>query len=80
MKRKKITILVPCFNEEKSLPLFYLELNSELGGVNLSMYDWEILFVNDGSKDDTLNIIRKMRASDDRICYPKIRNYHPIHD
>lgn len=76
MKRKKITILVPCFNEEKSLPLFYLELNSELGGVNLSMYDWEILFVNDGSKDDTLNIIRKMRASDDRICYVNLsRNF-----
>ena len=76
MKRKKITILVPCFNEEKSLPLFYLELNSELGAVNLSMYDWEILFVNDGSKDDTLNIIRKMRASDDRICYVNLsRNF-----
>lgn len=76
MKRKKITILVPCFNEEKSLPLFYLEINSELGGVNLSMYDWEILFVNDGSKDDTLNIIRKMRASDDRICYVNLsRNF-----
>ena len=29
---KKVTILVPCFNEEKSLPLFYFELNSELGG------------------------------------------------
>lgn len=76
MKRKKITILVPCFNEEKSLPLFYLELNSELGAENLSMYDWEILFVNDGSKDDTLNIIRKMRASDDRICYVNLsRNF-----
>lgn len=76
MKRKKITILVPCFNEEKSLPLFYLELNSELGAINLSMYDWEILFVNDGSKDDTLNIIRKMRASDDRICYVNLsRNF-----
>lgn len=40
------------------------------------MYDWEILFVNDGSKDDTLNIIRKMRASDDRICYVNLsRNF-----
>lgn len=73
---KKVTILVPCFNEEKSLPLFYFELNSELGGVNLSMYDWEILFVNDGSKDDTLNIIRKMRLTDKRISYVNLsRNF-----
>ena len=73
---KKVTILVPCFNEEKSLPLFYFELNSELGGGNLSMYDWEILFVNDGSKDDTLNIIRKMRLTDKRISYVNLsRNF-----
>lgn len=40
------------------------------------MYDWEILFVNDGSKDDTLNIIRKMRAADKRICYVNLsRNF-----
>lgn len=76
MKRKKVTILVPCYNEEKTLPLFYFELNSKLGGVNISMYDWEILFVNDGSKDDTLNIIRKMRAADKRICYVNLsRNF-----
>lgn len=73
---KKVTILVPCYNEEKSLPLFYFELNSELGRGNFSMYDWEILFVNDGSKDDTLNIIRKMRAADKRICYVNLsRNF-----
>lgn len=76
MKRKKVTILVPCYNEEKTLPLFYFELNSKLGGVNISMYDWEILFVNDGSKDDTLNIIRKMRDTDKRISYVNLsRNF-----
>lgn len=73
---KKVTILVPCYNEEKSLPLFYFELNSELGRGNFSMYDWEILFVNDGSKDDTLNIIRKMRDTDKRISYVNLsRNF-----
>lgn len=40
------------------------------------MYDWEILFVNDGSKDDTLNIIRKMRLTDKRISYVNLsRNF-----
>ena len=53
---KKVSILVPCYNEEKSLPLLYPELKS-LMDANAS-YEWEILFVNDGSKDNTINIIK----------------------
>ncbi len=63
---KKITILIPCFNEEDSLPSLYQAL---LEIVNNENYLWEILFINDGSKDDTLLKIKELRAIDSRISF-----------
>ena len=48
---KKVSLLVPCYNEEQSLPLLYPELVKLMD--SQSDYEWEILFVNDGSKDKT---------------------------
>ncbi len=64
---KKITIIIPAYNEEESLPL----LNERLEKLMDSMkdYEFEILFVNDGSKDNTINIIKEYREKDNRICY-----------
>ena len=71
---KKITILVPCYNEEKSLPLLYPELKSLMD--SQAKYDWEVLFVNDGSKDNTLNLIKALRVADNRIQYVNLsRNF-----
>ena len=71
---KKISILVPCYNEEASLPLLYQELK-KLMDENTN-YEWEILFVNDGSKDNTINIIKDLREKDKRICYVDLsRNF-----
>lgn len=64
---KKITILIPCYNEEASLPLLYEALQSLMG--ECPNYEWELLFVNDGSKDNTLQIIKQLRANDSRVCY-----------
>ncbi len=67
MRMKKISILVPCYNDEKSLPLLYdatVKLMEENG-----QYDWEILLVNDGSKDSTIGVIRELRAKDSRLYY-----------
>ncbi len=64
---KKVTILIPCYNEESSLPALYLalkELMEEQSG-----YGWEVLFVNDGSRDNTMGEIRRLRKLDERICY-----------
>ena len=65
---EKISIVIPCFNEEKALPLFYEELNNNLKNFpnNIS---FEIIFVNDGSKDNTLEIIKKLLLADNRIKY-----------
>lgn len=51
-----ISIIVPCYNEEDGLLLFYREVIKILESVK---YDYELIFVNDGSKDDTLNVIKK---------------------
>ncbi len=62
-----ISIVVPCYNEEESLPLFYqaiLEMKSSLPEV-----DFEFIFVNDGSKDNTLKIMRSLAQQDANVHY-----------
>ena len=61
-----ISIVVPCYNEQESLPYFYQETVSVLQKIN---YDYEFLFVNDGSKDGTLPILRELAAQDEHITY-----------
>ena len=73
---KKISILVPCYNEEASLPLFYVELIKVMSDPRLSIYDWELLLVNDGSKDKTLEIMKSLREADKRVSYVDLsRNF-----
>ena len=71
---KKISILIPCYNEEQSLPLLYPELvklmDSQPG------YEWELLFVNDGSIDGTLDLLRQYSKQDPRFNYVSLsRNF-----
>lgn len=68
--KKKVSILIPCYNEEKSLPLMYQALCDLVSFPDLSeRYDWEWLFVNDGSTDHTLDVLRRLRDRDSRVCY-----------
>ena len=64
---KKISIIIPAYNEEESLPILYKRIYKLME--SMKEYDFEILFVNDGSKDKTIEIIKKMRENDERICY-----------
>ena len=66
---RRISILVPCYNEQDSLPLFYDELNRVMTDERLSGYEWEMLFVNDGSKDNTLAVLKLLREKDERVSY-----------
>lgn len=71
---KKVSILIPCYNEEKSLPLLYDELKKLMD--NGTEYAWEVLFVNDGSQDKTLDFIKQKRVVDKRINYLNLsRNF-----
>jgi len=64
---KKVSILIPCYNEEASLPAMYEALKTLMDGQ--PDYEWEVLMVNDGSHDDTIGVIRQLRKADPRICY-----------
>lgn len=71
---KKISVLVPAYNEEASLPLLYPELKNTMD--EQDGYIWEILFVDDGSKDNTLSLLRELRRQDERINYISLsRNF-----
>lgn len=73
-KKKLITILVPAYNEQEVLHLLYdrlVKLMNENTG-----YDFEILLVNDGSKDKTFEIMQELREKDKRFCYLNLsRNF-----
>lgn len=71
---KTITIIIPCYNEAQSLPL----LHAELCKLSESEHDynWEYLFINDGSRDTTIEKLEKLHAQDKRCNYVDLsRNY-----
>ena len=65
--KKKITILIPAYNEEQVLPMLHDRLQAL--GETLPHYDLEFLFVNDGSRDNTLAIIKDWAKKDSRVSY-----------
>ena len=66
---KKISVVVSCYNEEKALPLFYEEMERVRKQDFEGIVDFEYIFVNDGSKDKTLDIMRMLRAKDSKVRY-----------
>lgn len=65
---EKISIIVPCYNEEKALPLFYEELQKNIKDFPKNVC-FELLFVNDGSKDNTLNLLKDLAKKDSQVKY-----------
>ena len=57
---KLISIVVPMYNEEKVVPLFFAEMNKVLQ--NIKNYQFEIVVVNDGSKDQTLALLKAQQT------------------
>ena len=53
---KKVSILIPAYNEEEVLYTLYDRLENVINKLN--NYEFEVLLINDGSKDNTLNILR----------------------
>lgn len=67
MKPKKLTLVVPAYNEQDAIPLFYeeaLRVEGELPGVEV-----EYLFIDDGSRDQTMEVLRQLHAQDPRVHY-----------
>ena len=63
-KRELLTVITPCYNEEETVELFYEELSKYLPCIDM---DYEILFVDDGSRDKTLEKCKKLKERDSRI-------------
>lgn len=71
---KKITIIIPAYNEEESLPYLYDRIKKIID--TIENYKFEILIINDGSKDRTLEIIKGFRKKDNRFSYVNLsRNF-----
>lgn len=74
---KKVTILVPCHNEESSLPLLYSTVTGLMDNdPKWREYAWELLLVDDGSSDGTIEVMKSLYEKDDRISYIELsRNF-----
>ena len=66
-KKNKISVIVPCYNEELSLDYFYDEIDKI--SKKMKKLDFEFLFINDGSKDNTLVNIQELSKKDKRVVY-----------
>lgn len=64
---KLISAIVPCYNEQEALPFFYEEI-SRVAQL-LPNYEFEFLFVDDGSKDGTMDVIRGLAETDSRVHF-----------
>ena len=64
---EKISVVVPCYDEEEAIPYFYKEIYDIQK--NMSEYEFEIIFVDDGSKDQTLTVAKELANKDNQIKY-----------
>lgn len=63
-EKKLISIIVPVYNEEENVPIFYAEVKKVLDKIS---YDWEIIFINDGSRDGSIEKLNAIAAIDSRV-------------
>ena len=64
---ERISLVVPCYNEEPPLPYFWKEVSAVME--RMAYLDFEVIFVNDGSQDGTLEVLRQMAQQDSRVKY-----------
>lgn len=66
MSEKKLSIIVPCYNEEAAIPIFHKETTTVMKAIH---YQYELVFVNDGSNDNTLSILKQLSTHDSHVKY-----------
>lgn len=72
--KKLVSIVVPCYNEQESLPYLYDAVAKIMDG--MPQYRWELLLINDGSRDNTMPMIRELAEKDKRVSYVDLsRNF-----
>jgi glycosyltransferase involved in cell wall biosynthesis len=65
-ERPKVSLVVPCYNEEAALPVFYQEISRIMAELSV---EYELILVNDGSSDKTLSLMKQLAAKDSHIEY-----------
>ena len=65
--KEKISVIVPCYNEEAAIPYFYEEIKKI--SIEMKKMDFEYLFINDGSNDKTLEILKELSKEDKKVRY-----------
>ena len=66
MSKELLSLVIPCFNEEEAIPIFYNETVKVLKGMDI---DYEFLFIDDGSKDKSLERMVELTKKDDKVFY-----------
>lgn len=68
---KLLSVIVPCYNEEEALPFYYEEMGKTIVEFNKTYPDveFELIFINDGSKDGTLKYVKSLREKDERVHF-----------
>lgn len=61
-----ISLIIPCYNEQEALPIFYREVKKVLLSMKI---EYEIIFINDGSKDDTFSILKELASADAGVSF-----------
>ncbi len=61
-----ISLIIPCYNEQDALPIFHSETTKVMNGMGC---EYELLFINDGSKDETLAILKALAEKDQHVSY-----------
>ena len=64
-RKEKISLVIPCYNEENSIPMIYEEIDKL--NKKMKTEDFEIIFINDGSKDNSAWVIKELSKKDKRI-------------
>ena len=67
LKKELISIIIPCFNEEEAIPVFYKEITKVAD--LMKQVDFEFMFIDDGSHDKTLEILKELNNKDKRVHY-----------
>lgn len=65
-----LSVVIPLFNEEENIPLLYDELNEVLPGLDL---EYEVIFIDDGSSDNSLQLLKELQAEDSRVVVVSFR-------
>lgn len=68
-KAEKVSFVVPCYNEEEAIPIFYKTMEALLETGILKDLEYEYIFVDDGSRDNSIGIMQKLRADDEKVHF-----------